>query len=135
MGEKSKKEVKKPKKESWFDFEKAMLLLLILALFILLKTAFTPPETENLFEEASVVLATITSGSTEVSLVDSDEKLIEEKIRNLDAMDYDKIKNVAGVEGDFCVFLEDGTGNLVMIDETPVAIGSEKIAINGYHCR
>lgn len=124
---------KKTKKREWLNFNKAIVFLLILALFVILKTAFTPQKTE-LMEEAEIVLNTLTHGYTKVSVVQSNE-LIEEKIRNLDKMDYNEAKNILGVESDFCIFFEDTTGSLVRIDDTNPAIGSNKIYINGEPCR
>lgn len=122
------------KKREWFNFNKAIALLLILALFIILKTAFTPPKaTANLAQEAKIVLSTLTNEYAEISLVDSNG-LIEEKIKNLDQMDYDEIKNILGVENDFCIFFEDVSGNLVKIDDINAGIGSDKIYINGNPC-
>ena len=124
---------KEAKKREWLDFNKAIVLLLILALFVILKTTFTPQKTE-LMGEAEIVLATLTGGNTKVSLIESDE-LIEEKIKNLDQMDYDEIKNIIGVQNDFCIFFEDSSGNLVKIDGINPYIGSNKIYINGYPCK
>jgi hypothetical protein len=120
-------------KKEWLDFNRAIVLLLIISLFIILKTAFTPQKTE-LLKEAEIVLDTLTDDYTKVSLVESNE-LIEEKIRNLDSMDYNEAKNVLGVEGDFCIFFEDATGNLVRIDNINSGIGSNKIYINGEPCK
>jgi hypothetical protein len=124
---------KKARKREWLDFNRAIVLLLIISLFIILKTAFTPQKTE-LLKEAEIVLDTLTDDYTKVSLVESNE-LIEEKIRNLDSMDYNEAKNVLGVEGDFCIFFEDATGNLVRIDNINSGIGSNKIYINGEPCK
>ena len=124
---------KEAKKREWLNFNKAIVLLLILALFVILKTAFTPQKAE-LRGEAEIVLSTLTDGNTKVSLTDSDE-LIEEKIKNLDQMDYDEIKNIIGVKNDFCIFFEDSSGNLVKIDGINPYIGSNKIYINGYPCK
>ena len=120
---------KETKKREWLNFNKAIVLLLILALFVILKTAFTPQKTE-----AEIVLSKLTDGNTKVSLTESDE-LIEEKIKNLDQMDYDEIKNIIGVKNDFCIFFEDSSGDLVKIDGINPYIGSNKIYINGYPCK
>lgn len=123
------------KKREWFNFNKAIALLLIIALFIILKTAFTPLKaTTNLEQEAKSVLSTLTNGNAEISLVDSNG-LIEEKIKNLDRMGYDEIKNILGIKNDFCIFFEDISGNLVKIGNINPGIGSNKIYINGDPCK
>ncbi len=127
-----------PKKREWFNFDKAMLLLIILVLFVILKTFFAPPETVQLLtdleQEAEVVLNTLTDGNTEISLLSSDE-VIDEKIENFDQMDYDEIKDILGVKSDFCIYFEDVTGNLVKINDVDLGIGSDKIRINGNPCK
>lgn len=124
-----KKEVNKPK---WFNFNKAIILLLILALFVIIKTIFI--HEVDLEEEAKSALFTLTDGFAEISLVDSNG-LAEEKIENLDQMDYDEMKNILGLKNDFCIFFEDATGNLVRIDDASIGIGSDKIYINGEPCK
>ncbi len=132
MDEKAKKR-NQTKRREWFNFNKAIALLLILALFIILKTAFTSQKTQ-LTEEAEIVLNTLTDGNAEISLVDSNG-LVENKVRDLDNMDYDEIKNIIGIKNDFCIFFEDTTGNIIKIDDINLGIGSNKIRINGDPCK
>ena len=124
---------KKREKLELFNFNKAVVLLLILSLIVISITVFTSQKNE-LSGEAEIVLSTLTDGNTKVSLTESDE-LIEEKIKNLDQMDYDEIKNIIGVKNDFCIFFEDSSGNLVKIDDINPYIGSNKIYINGDSCK
>jgi len=60
---------------------------------------------------------------------------MEDSVARLDQMDYDEVKNLLGVKNDFCIFFEDVTGNLVKIDDLNLAIGSNKIYINGQPCK
>ena len=124
---------KMTKKREWLNFNRAIVLLLMLALFVILKTAFTPQKTD-LVQEAEIVLYTLTGGYAKISLIDSNE-LIEEKVENLDQMGYDEIKNILGIKNDFCIFFEDASGNLVKIDGINLGIGSNKIYINGNPCK
>jgi len=39
-----------------------------------------------------------------------------------------------GINKDFCVYLEDITGNLIRIDGISLGVGSNKIRINGEPC-
>lgn len=125
------------KKKEWFDFNKAMVLLVIIILFVLIKTIVSPTAkiTKNdLAEEAEIVLSTLTDGSADVSLIRSNE-LIEDNVARLDQMDYDEMKNLLGVKNDFCIYFEDITGNVVRIGNINSRIGSEKIYINGEPCK
>jgi len=127
------------KKEEWFTFNKAIALLLVLALFVLIKTFLTLPgelsgqTRRELVQEAEAVLDTLTNGRDSISLLNSNE-LIEEKIRNLDDMDYEEVKNIFGINNDFCIFIEDISGQVVKIDNVNSGIGSSKIYINGDPC-
>lgn len=133
---------KKRKEPEWFNFNSAIVLITIIALFIILRTTFTPSETVELLEdakselvkEAEIVLNTLSDRNAEVSLLESNE-LIEEKIRDFDERGYNEVKDILGVENDFCIFFEDSSGNLVKIDGINPYIGSNKIYINGYPCK
>jgi len=125
---------KEAKKQELLNFERAITLLLILSLFVILKTAFTAPKIPGLVEEANIVLYTLTDGQAEVSVLKSNE-IIEEKIENLDQMSYNEIKNMLGIKNDFCIFFEDVSGNLVKIDGISSGVGSGKIYINGEPCK
>src|SRR3989338_1879334 len=127
-------EKKEVKKQEFLNFERAIALLLILSLFVILKTAFTTPKTPSPVEEANIVLYTLTDGNSKMSLLDSNS-VEEEKIRNLNQMDYGEIKNMLGVKTNFCIFFEDASGNLIKIDGIGSGVGSDKIYINGEPCK
>jgi len=88
----------------------------------------------DLAGEADIILSKLTDGNAEVSLLDSNE-LMEKKIIGLEQMDYDEIKDLLGVENDFCVFFEDATGDIMKVDDIVLGIGSDKIYINGDPCK
>ena len=60
---------------------------------------------------------------------------MEKKIIGLEQMDYDEIKDLLGVENDFCVFFEDATGDIMKVNDMETGIGSDKIYINGEPCK
>jgi|TARA_B100001971_G_scaffold126941_1_gene116931 hypothetical protein len=122
---------KKAKKREGFNFDRAIFLLLMLALFVIFKTSLAPPKAANLMQEAETVINILTNEKTEASLL-TQNSLTEEKVENLD---YDEIKNIIGVENDFCIFFEDINGNLVKIDDMDPGIGYDKIYINGKPCK
>ena len=119
--------------KQWFDFNKAIFLLFIIAVIIIIKAALTS-QTSSLEQEANIVLTKLTDGHQETSLLNSNEIDVE-KLRKLDKMDYNEIKDRLGVKNDFCIYFEDTTGNIVKIDNTNTGIGSGKIYINGQPCR
>ena len=117
----------------WFDFNKAILLLFIIAIFVIAKAALTsqPPDLER---EANIVLTKLTDGHEEASLLSSNQVDIE-KLRKFDNMGYAEIKDMLGVKNDFCVYFEDASGNIVKMDSISPGIGSGKIYVNGEPCR
>ena len=121
------------KEKRLLDFNKAMLLLLMIELFIIIKAAF-PAKSPGLEEEANIVLAELTEGNQRISLLGSEEISIE-KLRLLDKMEYNEIKDMMGVKSDFCIYFEDEDGNIVETDDINPGIGSGRIYINGKPCK
>jgi hypothetical protein len=139
----TKKQAKKrTEKQQWFDFNKAVILLILLAVIVIFRTALAPTQTPELSKEekndlageADIILGELTGGNAEVSLLDSNE-LMEEKVIGLEQMNYDELKDLLGVENDFCVFFEDATGDIMKVDDIVPGIGSDKIYINGKPCK
>ena len=121
------------KKKELLNFKRAMVLLLIIAIIIIIKAAFTP-QSNNLEQEANIVLAKLTEGNQRISLLGSEEISIE-KLRLLDKMEYNEIKDMMGVKSDFCIYFEDEDGNIVETDDINPGIGSGRIYINGKPCK
>ena len=110
-------------------------MLLIISIFIIIKATLNPaPSLESLEHEANIVMAKLTDGNAETSLLSSDQIDID-KLRMLNKMEYGSVKNILGVKSDFCIYFEDATGNIVQIDNISQGIGSDKISINGEPCR
>ncbi len=139
----TKKQAKKrTEKQQWFNFNKAVTLLILLAVIGILRTTLPPTQTPKLLEEkktdlageADIILSKLTDGNAEVSLLDSNE-LMEKKIIGLEQMNYDELKDLLGVENDFCVFFEDATGDIMKVNDMETGIGSDKIYINGEPCK
>ena len=139
----TKKQAKKrTEKQQWFDFNKAVILLILLAVIVIFRTALAPTQTPELSKEekndlageADIILGELTGANAEVSLLDSNE-LMEEKVIGLEQMNYDELKDLLGVENDFCVFFEDATGDIMKVDDMETGIGSDKIYINGKPCK
>ena len=128
----AKKRNQAAKKKEWLNFNKAMLLLLIISLFVIIKTAFMPADSE-LAKEAEIILDKLTNGNGEINLLNANE-LVEEKVIELHQMDYNNVKSMLGVKSDFCVYFEDISGNVITIDGISPGIGSNRIYVNGKPC-
>ena len=127
----AKKRNQAAKKKEWLNFNKAMLLLLIISLFVIIKTAFISDA--GLEKEAEIVLDKLTNGNGEINLLNANE-LVEEKVIELHQMDYNNVKSMLGVKSDFCVYFEDISGNVITIDGISPGIGSNRIYVNGKPC-
>ena len=127
----AKKRNQAAKKMEWFNFDKAMLLLLIISLFVIIKTAFMP--NAELAKEAEIVLDKLTNGYDDISLLNSNG-LVAERVVKLEQMDYKEVKNMLGVKNDFCIYFEDTSGDVMSIGGISPGIGSNKIYIDGQPC-
>ena len=115
------------------NFNNAMIFLFILALIMIIKGTIDSQKINDV-NEAEVVMDKLTNGYEEISLIDSNE-LKEEKIKNLDQMEYNAVKRKLGVKTDFCIYFEDLSGNILKFDNINLGIGSDKIHINGEPCK
>lgn len=122
---------KRVKKKDWLNFKNLMYFLIILIVISIVKVSITSKP--DLIKDAEIILTKLTDESASVGFLISNE-LIEEKIQDLDDMDYLEMKSALGVDSNFCIYFEDTNGNLVQIGETDIGIGSDKIFLNGLPC-
>jgi len=89
-------------------------------------------KTDDLQDEASIVLENIASEDSNIGILDGTE-IDETKLQQLLGEDYAIIKEKMRVKNDFCIFLEDEDGDIIYINKEP-GIGSGKIKISGEGC-
>ena len=53
----------------------------------------------------------------------------QKKLNELEGMDYVAIKRILNVEGDFCMYLQDGKGSVLLVK------GSPKLSEDGIKCQ
>ena len=87
----------------------------------------------NLKDEASLVIKQTASQDSYLRIVDNEE-INESRFVTLKNVDYDELKRRFRVDGDFCIYLEDANGNLVLVNKTYVGIGSTNIGLNDIPC-
>lgn len=114
---------------------------IMLAIVIFLGTIFVfysiltgnnEAKTDELTEEAAIVLDNIVSDDSEVRITDG-IIVNQTKLEELLGMDYSEIKKKIKIKNDFCIFLEDDDGSIIYIQGQP-GIGSDKISISGIPC-
>ena len=89
-------------------------------------------KTDELEDEALVVLENIASGDSEVRIIDG-IKINETKLEELLGMEYSDIKKKIRIKNEFCFFLEDANGDVIYILNKP-GVGSDKINISDVPC-
>ena len=88
---------------------------------------------KNLKAEASTIIKQVSAGDSELRILNKNDINIS-KINELKNLTYDDLKQRLRVEGDFCIYIEDGTGNIVLINNSYKGIGSSNINISGIPC-
>ena len=87
----------------------------------------------NLKKEASTVIKQVASEENSLRIVDNNVVNIS-KLNQLKNMSYDELKRILRIEGDFCIYLEDDKGNIVIINNSYKGIGSPNINLSGTPC-
>ncbi|MBI2542522.1 hypothetical protein HYV80_07500 [Candidatus Woesearchaeota archaeon] len=102
-------------------------------IFYSLIDADSGTKAQNLKEEASSVTKQVASQEAPLRVVDKNEINIT-KLNELKNLSYADLKRRMRVEGDFCIYLEDDEGNLVLINNSYRGIGSPTINLSGTPC-
>ena len=111
------------------------ILLFLSAFFIfysLLNQNFDT-KANNLKQDASSVINEVSSGDSLSRIVDNNEVNIS-KINILKNISYDELKSRFRIEGDFCIYMEDDQGNIVLINNSYKSIGAPTINVSGTPC-
>jgi len=111
----------------WLDFDRAMLLLFALSIFIIARAVIISQQ-----DEAEMAMEKLASDNG-IGILDSNG-IADEKVRMLDGMEYDDVKESLGIKNDFCLYFEDEQGNIVQVDHISRGIGYNKIHVSGMPC-
>ena len=90
-------------------------------------------EVAGLKADANSIIKQVSSEGNSLNIVNKQEINLT-KIGELKNLNYDELKSQLRVEGDFCIYIEDEKGNLVMINESYRGVGSQNINISGVPC-
>ena len=91
------------------------------------------PKTDELQDDASIVLESIVSEDSDIGILNGAE-VNETKLEELLGMEYSEIKKKMRVENEFCIFLEDEEGNVIYITQDQPGIGSDEISVSEVPC-
>jgi len=103
----------------------------IFVFYSIISDRFTS-KTDDLGDEASIVLGNLASEDSEIGIIDG-IIVNETKLENLLEMDYSEIKKKIRIKNEFCFFLEDSNGDVIYIKDE-LGIGSDKINISKVPC-
>ncbi|MBI2657335.1 hypothetical protein HYX08_01425 [Candidatus Woesearchaeota archaeon] len=124
-----------PKAQSWSIDVALAVIIFMAAFFIFYGVLNANPEAKagTLKEEASSLVRQVASGESNIRIVDNNQINIS-KFNELKNLSYDDLKSALKISGDFCIYLEDEKGNLVLINNSYKGIGSPNINLSGTPC-
>ena len=126
--------IKRRKAQSW-SIDIILGVIVFMAAFFVFFIVLSNNPTENinkLREDASSIIRQLVSGE-ELRIVDGTEVNVS-RANALKNTQYDELKRKFRVEGDFCIYLEDSKGNIVLINDSYRGIGAQGINISGAAC-
>ena len=88
---------------------------------------------KNLKNDASLIIRQVSSEGLPVNILDRQQVNIS-KLNELKNLTYDELKSILRVEGDFCIYLEDDRGYVVIVNNSYKGIGSPNINISNTPC-
>jgi hypothetical protein len=124
-----------PKAQSW-SIDIALGVIVFTAAFFVfyaLLNANPNAKAKNLQEDASSVIKQVASEEAPLRIVDNKEINIS-RLNELKNMSYEELKRKLRIEGEFCIYMEDEKGNLVLINNSYKGIGSPNINLSGTPC-
>ena len=87
----------------------------------------------ELKEEASIVIKQIDADGSIIKIIDNNE-VNQSRLNQLKNLSYDELKRELRINGDFCIYLEDDKGNLVLLNNSYKGIGAPTINLSGTPC-
>ena len=107
-------------------------VIVIITFFCILNMSSKPNEPEKLKDEGETIAGIlISSGAAGNQNIIVEEKVDEEKLKELSNKSYESLKKELGIEGEFYIHFEDKDGNIIYIDEEEniTGIGSDEVNI------
>lgn len=111
----------------------AMFFIAVIMLYYLSGPAATNKRSEKLQSEAENLPATLSSQQNLTSVFIQGSKIDEQKLSEAINLSYANLKDLLGVEADFCIYVEDENGNVVPM-EGKMGIGSSLTNLSGKGC-
>lgn len=89
----------------------------ITAFIVIISNNYTGQDVENIKSEAEFIPEQLlTSEDTDVSIL-TDNMVDLDKVKKLQKQNYEDLKSLLGVDGDFCLYFETADGQIVNLSE------------------
>ena len=87
----------------------------------------------SLKKEASIIIKQVTSDGSLVRIIDGNEINVS-RLNELKNLSYEELKGRLKIEGDFCIYMEDENGYVILINNSYKGIGAATINLSGTPC-
>lgn len=127
--------MRKSKAQSWSIDIALGVVIFIGAFFVLYSLLSQNPnaKAEDLKKESSLIAKQFASSDALTRVTDNNEINVS-RLNELKNLSYDELKQRLRMEGDFCLYFEDGNGRLVLINNSYRGIGAPNIDLSGAPC-
>ena len=123
------------KSQSW-SIDVVLGVIIFMAAFLIfyaLLNANPNAKVSNLKDEASIIIKQLVSGNTPPRIVDGNEINVS-RVSDLKNLDYEELKRRLRVGSDFCIYIEDDKGNIVLINYSYKGVGAPNINLGDTPC-
>lgn len=123
------------KSQSWSIDIALGVIVFMAAFFVFYSLLNSNPSAKasDLKEQASLVIRQIGSEGAPLGVIVNNEINLS-RLNELKNLSYDELKRRLRIEGDFCIYIEDEKGNLVLMNNSYKGIGSPDINLSGTPC-
>ena len=119
-----------------FSIDIALGIIVFMAAFFIFYSLLSEnPNTKavSLRNDASAIIEQVGSGNGLIRLINNNEVNIT-KANELKNISYDELKRRLRIESDFCIYLEDDRGYIVILNNSYRGIGAPSINLSGAPC-
>lgn len=124
-----------PKAQSWsIDIIIAVVLFIgaFFAFFAFLNQN-SNSKAGDLQQDASTIIKQVGAEKSPLNIIENNALNIT-KMNQLKNISYEELKQMLRVQGDFCIYIEDEQGHIVLVNNSYKGIGSPDINISGTPC-
>lgn len=119
-----------------------LFILAFVLFFYILSLQANPNDIRSLRTEGDLISKKIVSTKPDENTNTAfiiENKISEERLKNLSDTDYKELKSELGIVNDFCIFIVDEDGNLVNIsgitgNSNSIGVGDPEVNISGIPC-